>query len=354
MKRNKIWFYLVNFLIIIIVSALTIYKIIDQNGRETLLYLRELSLLSVGILTTMFLVNYFLEGIIISIAIKQYEKDFNPSKGFVVQSVGGLFSAITPLKCGYLPSVAYTYTKYGVRAESIIKSMAKTSFAYQFVCFLISIVSTIVFSVDNKVVPLANVELSLLSISLVGLAYNTILMIGYFVLVLSPWLHNFVIKIMAFLLFKIKKIENKEQFIKEKEHKMELIRQQFKEFFKNIKEFIVLSLLYVVKIMFFSGLPYVAYLLLTKEGFSLTTWLFSIVLCNLISYITNIIPIPGASGAAEVAFVGVFQVLFNAGILTSVMLVWRMFSYFINIIVGFIIFIVILNYKKKKASDSTQ
>ena len=106
--------------------------------------------------------------------------------------------------------------------------------------------------------------------------------------------------------------------------------------------------------MFFSGLPYVAYLLLTKEGFSLTTWLFSIVLCNLISYITNIIPIPGASGAAEVAFVGVFQVLFNAGILTSVMLVWRMFSYFINIIVGFIVFIVILNYKKKKASDSTQ
>lgn len=354
MKKNKIWFYLVNLLIIIVVSSLTIYKVIDQNGKETLLYLKEVSFFSVGILTTIFLINYFIEGIIISKAIKKYENNFNPSKGFIIQSVGGLFSAITPLKSGYFPSIAYVYSKYGVKAGSVIKSMAKTSVAYQFVCFLINFVAVIVFSINNQIIEIGSIELSLLTVSFIGLGYNIILIGGYFVLVLSPWLHSSLIKILAYILFKAKRINNKEEYINEKTSKMELIRKELKRFFKNLKEFIILSFMYLIKMMIYSSLPYVAYLLISKESFNLNMWLFSIVLCNLVSYITNIIPIPGASGTAEVAFVGVFQVIFNGGMLTSVMLVWRMFSYFINIIVGFIVFIIILNHKKKRITDSTQ
>ena len=59
----------------------------------------------------------------------------------------------------------------------------------------------------------------------------------------------------------------------------------------------------------------------------------------LIAYITNIIPIPGASGAAEVVFVVMFSLIFSTpSFLTSVMLVWRMFSYFINIIVVYFVY----------------
>jgi len=346
-KKSKILFYIINFLIVILVSSLTIYKIIDENGQKTFLQLKELSVLSIIILTMMFLVNYFIEGIIISISLKGVEENFSTANGFVVQSVGGLFSAITPLKSGYLPSVAYTYAKYGVKGNSIIKSMAKTSFAYQFVCLLISVASVIMFSVNNKFISIGEMDLSLLSVSLVGFIYNIVLIVGYFILILSPTLHKLVIKIIAWILSKLGKMDDKKIFVDEKIYKMSLIRGQIKGFFKDIKQFVLLSLLYIFKILFFSGLPYIGYLLLTNAVFSLDTFMLSIILCNLISYITNIIPIPGASGAAEVAFMGVFAIVFPSSVLTSVMLVWRMFSYFINIIVGFIVFIIILNYKKK-------
>ena len=65
----------------------------------------------------------------------------------------------------------------------------------------------------------------------------------------------------------------------------------------------------------------------------------------------NIIPIPGASGTAEMVFLAVFGSIFNENLLTSTMLVWRMFSYFIHIIVGFIVFIFMLNYKKKRINS---
>lgn len=351
MKKNKIWFYLVNLLIVLVVSALTIYKIVDENGKETLLYLSELSVFSISVLTTVFLINYFLEGLIISISIKDYEEDFTPVNGFAVHSVGGLFSAITPLKSGYLPSIAYAYSKYDVRADSIIKSMAKTSLPYQLICFLINIIAVIIFSVNNQIIEIGGLDLSLLTVSLIGLVYNIALMAGYFILILSPWLHDIVIKLIAFLLFKTKKISDKEQYINDKMHKMKLVREQFKMFFKNIKKFGLLCFLYVIRIPIYSSLPYVAYLLLSKSSFSFDIWLFSIILSNLISYITNIIPIPGASGTAEIVFLAVFGSIFNENLLTSTMLVWRMFSYFIHIIVGFIVFIFMLNYKKKRINS---
>lgn len=354
MKKNKVIFYLINILIIITVSLLTAYKIVEENGKETLLHLKEISLVAILVLSFMFIINYFLEGVIMTIAIKESEKQFSPSKGFVVQCVGGLFSAITPLKSGYLPGVAYAYSKYNVKGESIIKCMAKTSFVYQLVCFLISIIAVIVFSINNIFVYVGDSELSLLTVSIIGLIYNIVLMAGYFILVFFPPLHNLIIKAFAYILYKLKKIDNKAQYVKEKMARMKITREQIKLFFKDVKSFVYLTVVYVFKIAFFSGLPYIAYLFLTKDSFNLGEYLFSLLLTNLISYITNIIPIPGASGAAEVAFMGVFSVLFHSGTLASVMFVWRTFSYFINIIVGFFVFVIIINYKKKDYSKSIE
>ena len=180
-------------------------------------------------------------------------------------------------------------------------------------------------------------------------------MIGYFILVLSPPLHNLLLKILAWLMFKIKKIDNKEIYYEEKKKKMETIRQQIRQFLKNYKEFLVLFVLYVVKGLFFGGLPYVIYLLVSKDSFNLQMWLYTIVLGRLITYITNLIPIPGASGAAEVVFIAIFSLIFSpSSLLTSIMLMWRIFSYFINIIVGFIVFIILINIKRKKEETIIQ
>lgn len=352
-KGKKIIFYLINLLIVVIVSGLTISKILKEHGVDALSYLKDISVFSIIVLTAIFFVNYYLEGIIISVSMKKYKKDFKPANGFVVQCVGGLFSAITPLKIGYFPSLGYAYSKYNVKADELIKSMAKTSFSYQILTLLLSVVSLIVCFSKRMVVTLGSTSLDLKYVALIGFAYNIVLFGGYFLLVLSPKIHNFVLKIIAWILLKIKKINDKDEYLNTKVEKMRLVREELKDYFKNIKESLIIFILYLFKNLMFWGLPYFVYLLIAKEKFNFDLYLYTIVLVNLISYITNIIPLPGASGAAEVVFIATFSLIYSSeSLLTSVMLVWRVFSYFINIIVGFIVFAIIINVKKgKKAQE---
>ena len=351
-KGKKIIFYLINLLIVVIVSGFTISKILKEHGVDALSYLKDMSIFSIIILTAIFFVNYYIEGIIISISMKKYKKDFKPANGFVVQCVGGLFSAITPLKIGYFPSLGYAYSKYNVKAYELIKSMAKTSFSYQILTLLLSVVSLIVCFSKQMVVTLGATSLNLKYVALIGFAYNIILFGGYFLLVLSPKIHNFVLKIISLILLKIKKIDNKDDYLNGKKEKMRLVREELKDYFKNVKEFSIIFILYLFKNLMFWGLPYFVYLLIAKEKFNFDLYLYTIVLVNLISYITNIIPLPGASGAAEVVFISTFSLIYSPeSLLTSVMLVWRVFSYFINIIVGFIVFAIIINVKKEQKEN---
>ena len=230
--------------------------------------------------------------------------------------------------------------------------MAKTSFSYQILTLLLSVVSLIVCFSKQMVVTLGATSLNLKYVALIGFAYNIILFGGYFLLVLSPKIHNFVLKIISLILLKIKKIDNKDDYLNGKKEKMRLVREELKDYFKNVKESLIIFILYLFKNLMFWGLPYFVYLLIAKEKFNFDLYLYTIVLVNLISYITNIIPLPGASGAAEVVFIATFSLVYSPeSLLTSVMLVWRVFSYFINIIVGFIVFAIIINVKKEQKEN---
>ena len=351
MKNNKkkYLFYLINFVIVLLVSFLTIYKLIKENGLETFTHLKELSVLSIVMLTSIFIVSYYLEGLIMAIAIKEYKKDFIPEQGFVIQCVGGLFSAITPLKLGYFPSLGYAYSKFNVKVEQLLKSMAKTSFTYQVLALMLSFVSVVFCFNKEMVFKLGNVSLDLKYVALIGLMYNVALIIGYFILVLCPQLHNFILKIVAWFLYKIRKIDDKEQYFKIQEEKMHLLRIQIKKYFNNKKEILLIFFIYLLKITIVGSLPYIAYLMISKTSFRIDLWVCTIILGNLITYITSLIPIPGASGAAEIVFIAVFSLIYRPeSVLASVMLIWRMFSYFINIIVGFVVFVIMLNIKRKR------
>ncbi len=77
----------------------------------------------------------------------------------------------------------------------------------------------------------------------------------------------------------------------------------------------------------------------------------------LCQYATTFIPIPGGSGAAEVSFAAMFGKLFDNGAIFWALLFWRLFTYYLFIIVGF--FYTVLapacrNRKNKKIADTNK
>ena len=96
-------------------------------------------------------------------------------------------------------------------------------------------------------IKIGEVSLDLMVVALIGIIYNCVLMGGYFVLVLSPHLHNTVLKIISILLFKFKIIKNNQSYYEEKKYKMELTRIEIRKYLKNFKESSIIFLLFLLK-----------------------------------------------------------------------------------------------------------
>lgn len=353
MKKDnkKIIFYLVNILIILVVTTITLNKIIHEKGIESFSHLYELNAFAFILLSGMFFVSYFLEGTIIHLAIKEYDQTIKIRRGIAGHCVGALFSAITPLKMGYFPGLSYVYSKYDVKGENMIKAMAKTGFSNQILMMIFSLITFIVSCIYPIQVNVGEISLNLKMVSVIGVIYNVVLMGGYLVLVLSPKLHNFILKVISKFGVKFKVLSDGEEYYRTKKLKMELTREEIRKYMKDVKQNLLIFSLYLLKNFFFLGMPYVVYLLLTNEPFKIEMWLYTIILWNLITCITNVIPIPGASGTAEVVFIAMFSLIFKpVSLITSVMLLWRVFSYFSNIIVGFVMFLWMMYFKKKNIS----
>ena len=352
-NKRKIIFYIINIIIVFMVSGLTIYKIIRENGIETFSHIKNMSFMSLIILTMMFFVNLYLDGVAASISMSQYKSDFTPFNGVVVQSVGGLFSAITPLKIGYLPGLGFAYSRFDVTADKVVKSMAKTSCTYEFWGLFLSAVALMVCLNREMIISIGGFELDLKYVAMIGVVYNIVLLLGCLVLMFSPTLHNILIRVLACLLYAVKKIPNKKEYVLNKIQKAEIIRKEIKTYFRDIKQFSKMFSIYVIRGLFFGALPYVIFLLVSKQEFNFELWIYTIVINDLMTYISNVIPIPGASGAVEVIFIAAFSLIFSpTTFLNSVMLIWRLFSYFAKIIVGFVIFVIAINVKKKNKDDA--
>lgn len=73
-----------------------------------------------------------------------------------------------------------------------------------------------------------------------------------------------------------------------------------------------------------------------------------ILMSFLCQYATTFIPIPGGSGAAEVSFVAMFSKLFKEGSTFWALLFWRLFTYYLFIVVGFVFTLLDPVFKKHK------
>ena len=105
-----------------------------------------------------------------------------------------------------------------------------------------------------------------------------------------------------------------------------------------------------------NGFPYIAYLLLTKNSFNLNDYFYCFLLFQAMSYVTNLIPVPGGMLAIEFSFITVFKP-FMGDIVNMALLLFRLNTFIIIIIYDFIFFIVFeiimnkINSKKEELNE---
>ncbi len=343
-KRNII----INLAIILLVTGLLIFYLLKSQivTAETVKMVKWYNYIVVFAI-------FFLGLIFVSAVDFFVYRTFTNSMPFgkcILNTVSGnLGSGITPFKSGHFPLMIYYQNRAGVSVSDTVTGLVKCQIIYSGTSIVVytAVVTTLAIMGVNITFNGATVALWLV-VSL-GLIFHIGAFTAIVILAFNGKIQRFALTLWAKLLLKLKKIDSVNEYLLIQGQRLDIYRQQLTIIGKNTYRYILPCLLYVAHMFTMGCLQYISYLLISGASFSVSS-LFLFYTFNLASgYITNIIPVPGGLGTSEVLFPLVFASVIPDAQIGAVLILWRVSSYYLSLIIDFLIFLPAVLIKKKKA-----
>ncbi len=339
---------IINLLVIALVTTLAIFYLAKDN------IFNDIHLISNLPFYSFFLIGFFVLGYVLcdSFIIYRSFRGINNQMKYKdcigMYLYGNLGSSLTPSKAGHYPMKLVYMEKRGNTIDQALSVVTRAQIIYSLVNVICYIVMFVVCSFNNVTFTLSSGNIiKLKSVALIGLLI-AILSLGIFIsLAFIRPLNNLLIKIVGFFVCKTNKSITKEEYYDSQQKKMEITRKQIIYFVKNMYKEIPSILANFGFLLFNNCLPYFIYLFLSGNPFSFVDLLFYFALYQSVSYITTFFPIPGNAGVAESTFVIVFKVAMGKYI-GACLLLWRLFNYYLLMIIDLIYFIFDTLRGKKK------
>lgn len=281
---------------------------------------------------------WLIESLNLYIISKTMYKDQLFINSFRVSMIGQLFNSITPFSSGGQPMQAVSLVKEGKRISDSANILLIKFIVYQATLVLYTLVIIIFqFSYFKSLVS------NFMNLALVGFLVNFAVIVF---LVLIGVNKNIVLnasKIFFKLLARIKIVKNPEERMNKLEKSIDNFHANFKMMKKQkmaIFEMVVLSL--IQHTVFFS-VTYMVYRAFGLSGVSL----FKIISAqSFLSMVMAFVPIPGAGIAAEGGFLIIFKNFFTPQTINMGILFWRLYTFYLPIIIGSIVMIMVRRREK--------
>ena len=268
------------------------------------------------------------EGINIGRCLKimNYNVKFKTSIKYAI--VGLFFSSITPSSSGGQPMQVYYMHKDGIEISHSSLAILINLASFQFVTVTMAIIGYIS---QHKLLinNLGNIKYLIAF----GVILNFLVMLAILIAIFSKRFVGKLIDFISFVLIKIKykKVDRFIDFalcqIKEYRNSAKYLKENKITIFKII-------LTTVIQIVLFFSIPFCIYKAFDLSGHSL----FTVVMLQSILFISvSALPLPGAVGVSESAFIMIYKTLFPYSFLSSAMLVSRGISFYLLVFLGGII-----------------
>ena len=248
--------------------------------------------------------------------------------------IGYFFSSITPAASGGQPVEIYCMTKDKVDGAKATVSLLIHLCTFQFVTILTGLVCAII-----------NYDLlkdGFIYLFIVGISLNFIALLAMVFATFSKKITNFALNIVFIIMcgLRIKDLEKKKKNINDsldKYHESAL-------FIKNNKKELLKSIVRVlIQVVFYYLAPYFIY---RSFGLSEYTMLRMFSLQAVLFISVSSIPLPGAIGISEGAFLSIYRSIYGDALLGSAMLLTRFSTFYLFVIICLIV--VIIDALKRK------
>lgn len=338
--------YIINITILLVITALALYFVLKDDAEGVWLALRGADIRYMGICVALAFSLFFLDAFALVLLARLYQKKYPFYKGFLNHMIGKFFSGITPSASGGQFAQAHTFYKQGIPLANSASVLMMSYIVYEISVILFGS-GTLIYSaacggLPSGMMNLWGWQINIVTFSIIGFVLNLGIILLMFVFAFNQRIHRFAVGLIIRIgsLFHIIKKERVNDKRIEFNAKVEAFRMEFKRLISNGKVLVCVLAIYLVRSFLFHSIPYFAILsCIETPGIN---YFDTVSLSSLCYMITQLIPIPGASGGAEYVYSKMFSPLLGAQAagLKSSILVWRFATFYLELFLGAIIFTV--------------
>ncbi|MDH8677853.1 lysylphosphatidylglycerol synthase transmembrane domain-containing protein [Fusibacter bizertensis] len=322
-NQKRITKCLVPLISFVIVIAVIIVKGEFKNIVEAIRGIRPIFLL-----LGFFLIGAYwtFEAIILHRLLHHAKERLSFWKTLRITLAGQFFNGITPFASGGQPAQLYMLHRLNVPLGTGASVLTKKFIIYQVALVIYSFI-VLIFESRFFLGQIPN----FVYLGVVGFVVNfavigSLILIGYN----YRFTKGLVIKVTKFLKrhFNYQKVNHRSlKFLRQ----INLFHQQMEENHSGIGTWIIIGFLSMLQLTFFFSIP-----LVIGYGFHMThlSIFYMIGAAAFVSMVTAFIPLPGAAIGAEGSFYLVYQIFFPSKIVITALLLWRLFTYYLPLIVG--------------------
>lgn len=336
-KRNSI--------IILLITIIVLAFILKDDYHEITEHLKHANLLWLFVSIGLYFVYFLLDQLSLHNIIKQYNDKFKFQFSLYLGIITKFFNGITPLATGGQPMEVYEMHKKGISYSNGANIVIQNYIVFQIALVFWAIISITL----NQILQLFEYVPVLQQLTVIGFVINFIILILLFMVSFSK---NFNRTLVTFLInvgAKLKIVKDKEKSLKKWNEKCSEYYENAKVLLHNKKTFIKCVIYQVISLSIFYVLPlFIAWSLNLGDNLNVIN---AIAASSYIYVMGCYVPIPGASGGMEYAFLGFFGNFLSGAPLKSLLIMWRFMTYYAPTIVGAIVFNICNNQENFKNDE---
>lgn len=319
--------YAINAVIVVVFAALSFYyltktDIINEESLKSVNAARFFAVFLYAVLA------FLLAAGVDAVVYRTCFKGFGYGKCVINQFIGNLGSNVTPLKSGHFPLMAYYQHRAGVKIGDTVTALVKCQVIYSVSSMFTYSVMTIILAVTGYAVNFYGTTVPLWVATTVGLVFHAVTFGALALLSFFKNVQDKYVNAYAHVYCKFKKKADKNEIIKAKTDKLAVYRSEITAVFTDFTKTLPAFLLYAVFMPIAGTCQYAAYLAVTGGAFGAEEFFTFYALSLAAGYMTNVIPVPGGVGTAEVLFVAIFGNAIASDVIGSVLLLWRLASFY--------------------------
>src|SRR5690554_966319 len=331
--------------VIVFVILLTLFTIVgslnDFNEIFSIVKTMDTGLIWIALALSFF--SFIFLAISNHIVLRALNKEISLTDGFLIQSIETFFNGITPFSSGAQPFQLYYYHKMGVPSNEATSVLAVNFIIFQSTSVFLTTFGLIIYFQE-----ILNVMGSNIIYILIGYTINTTILVGLFLLAYVKSAYELFEALFIFF--------ERFKWTKKGAYKLRMKTENYvgkfqggvKFLFTKKRVFILSSLTKLISLILLYSTTVIIFRALSQT--TSTSTAFYMFFSGIMAVTTMMfVPLPGASGGTELFF---SLLLAGVGLLSvqivTVMLIWRIVTYYLGMLFGFIGFLLLKTRRTKQ------